>query len=177
MRQPKPNSSTEPRVQIYDIPSGTISTIPARELAPSFVRTTVQGINGECWIDPKHLNKSPYQYAPFDEETRDCLREIKSALHEVYPMSLEEWEDGFRRDRDAEQEIAIWLHIAAIYKRLTKDSESDADERLDIFRVLLSCANNPPDLALTAAEIKKLSRPEAEAVAAAYYAVRLETGD
>jgi len=177
MRHPKPYGGNSPRIQIYDIPSGTLSTIPAHELAPSFVRTTVQGRNGDCWIDPTHLNKSPYQYAPFDEETRDCLREIKNTLDEVHPMSLEEWEDGFRRDRDAEQEIAIWLHIAGIYKRLTDDSVSDADERQDIFRVLLSCANNPKELALTAAEIKKLSRPEAEAVAAAYYAVRHKTAD
>ena len=169
MGKPKPNDIGEPRVQIYDIPSGTISTIPARELAPSFVRTTVQGIDGDCWIDPTHLNKSPYQYGPFDEETRDYLREIKSALDDVYPMTVDEWEDGFRRDRNAEQEIAIWLHIAAIFNKLTLDSESDADEREDIFRILLSCANNPKELALTAAEIKKLSRPEAEAVAAAYY--------
>ena len=130
----------------------------------------MKGIEGDCWIDPSLLQKSPHQFAPFDEETRDYLREIKDAIDEVCPMSLEEWEDGFRRDQNPEQEIAIWLHIASTYKRLTEEVSADLDERQDIFKVLLSCANNPRDLVLTTAEVKKLSRPEAEAVVAAYFA-------
>lgn len=107
------------RVQVYDIPAGTFSTMPARELAPGMVQVELEGIEGVCWVNPSHLQQSPYQHPPFDEETRDYLRQIKAALDEVYPQSLEQWEDGFRCDRDAEREIAIWLHIAEVYNKLT----------------------------------------------------------
>jgi hypothetical protein len=72
------------------------------------------------------------------------LRRIKAALDEVHSMTIEEWEDGFRRDRDAEREIASWLYIADIYSQMVAGNKlADRKEKLDILRIHLSCANNP----------------------------------
>ena len=161
----------EPRVQVYDVPTGTLSTIPARELAPGMVRVTINGVEGDCWVRPDQLQQSPYQHPPFDEEARAYLHQIKDALDEVHPMSLEEWEDGFRRDRNAEREIAIWLHIAQVYVRLTKDKSVAPGERQDVFRILLACANNPRERVLAMAGVQVLSRPEAEAVMEEFYGI------
>ncbi len=159
----------EARVQIYDAPTGTLTTIPARELAPGIVRIQMDGVKGDCWMNPDQLTASPYQHPPFDEDTHDLLRRLKEALDEVYPMSLEAWEDGFRRDRNAENEIAIWLHIAEMYKRLTEDRSLTRAEKGDVFRLLLACANNPRDQVLATAGVQTLSRPEVEAVMAEFY--------
>jgi hypothetical protein len=87
------------RVRVFDFGTEQIITMPAAELAPGMVKARLEGIEGEVWIDSSHLKKNVFQHPPFDEEVRDHLHEIKSALNEVYPMSLEQWEDGFRRDR------------------------------------------------------------------------------
>lgn len=159
----------EPRVQVYDVPTGTLSTIPARELAPGMMRVTMNGVEGDCWIRPDQLQQSPYQHPPFDEEARAYLHQIKDALDEVHCMSLEEWENGFRRDRDAEREMAIWLHIAQVYVRLTKDKPLRIDGRRDVLHILLGCANNPREQVLATAGVQVLSRPEAEAVMAEFF--------
>jgi hypothetical protein len=114
---------------MYDVPTSTTTWIPARELAPGMVRVQVQGVEGDRWVNPYHLNKSSYQYGPFDEETRDDIRQIKASLDEVHLMSLDEWEDGFRRDLDAEQEIAIWLHLAKLYRGFTAGITDDLGEK------------------------------------------------
>ena len=166
---PQAREDREPRVQIYDTPTGTLTTIPARELAPGMVRVQMDGVEGECWMKPDQLHASPYQHPPFDEDIRNLLRQIKATLDEVYPMSLEEWEDGFRRDQNAEQEIAFWLRISMAYTRLIQNKSLAFAERKDVFRILLSCANNPRDQVLATAGISVLSRPEAEAVMAEFY--------
>ena len=163
---------SEPRVQVYDVSTGKLSTIPARELAPGMMRVTMNGVEGDCWVKPDQLQQSPYQHPPFDEEARAYLRQIKDALDEVHPQSLKEWEDGFRRDRDAEREIAIWLHIAEVYVGLMGEKALGPAERQDVLRLLLACANNPRDQVLRTAGVQVLSRPEAEAVMAEFYGVQ-----
>src|SRR5690349_5054197 len=108
-------------VRVFDSDTGKITTIPAAELAPGMVRITVQGMEGEFWADASKLKQSPYRHPPFSEEVRDILRNIQQALEEVYPLSLEQWEDGFRRDTNAEREIAFWQHLSRVYSRLAAD--------------------------------------------------------
>ena len=163
------NENEERRVQIYDVPPQTLTTIPARELAPGMVRVSLNGIEGDCWARPDQLQQSAYQHPPFDGTGKAFMRRLKESLDEVYPMSLEAWEDGFRRDSNAEKEIAIWLHIAEMYKRLTEDKSLTPAEKGDVFRLLLACANNPRDQVLATAGVQTLSRPEVEAVMAEFY--------
>ena len=97
------------------------------------------------------------------------MRQIKGALDEVHSLSLDEWEDGFRRDRDAEREMAIWLHIAQVYVHLRGNKSLASGERQDVFHILLACANNPPERVLATAGVQVLSPPEAEAVMAEFF--------
>ena len=159
----------EPHVQVYDGTTGILSTIPTRELAPGMMRVKMEGVKGDCWVRPDQIHQSPYQHPPFDEGMRLSLHRIKEGLDEVYPLSLEEWEDGFRRDQDAEQEIRIWLHIAEVYVRLTEGKPLAAPERQDVLKILLCCANNPREQVLATTGLDVLSRPEAEAVMDDFY--------
>jgi len=168
-RKKEAAADAEPRVQIYDPDTHSLSTIPARELAPGMVRAHVTGIDGDCWIDPSKLKQSEYRHPPFDEEVRKYLREIKDTLDEVYSLTLDEWEDGFRRDTTAEREIAIWLHIAEKYRECTSGKQLNLAEKQDVFKIVLSCANNPRDQVLTVAGVTTLSRPEAEEIVETFY--------
>jgi hypothetical protein len=124
-------------VQVYDLKSKTISTIPASELAPGMVHAQVEGV-GLVWIAATQARPGPYQHGPFSKEVRDYLRQIKQALDEVYPQTLEQWEDGFRRDRNVERQIALWLHISSVYRRFTVDKNLSAEACGDYFDVVLT---------------------------------------
>src|SRR5688500_15185081 len=101
-------------VLMYDFETKWLTAIPAAELAPGMLRLTVEGIAGDVWVDGKAAlgAKAPLRHPPFPEEARAHLRRLRAVFHDVYPNTLGQWEDGFRRDADPDREIAIWLRIA-----------------------------------------------------------------
>lgn len=108
-------------VKIYDLAHNKISTIPAAELAPNMVEADVVGV-GRVWISADEISLAgKVKHPPFNEEKRQKLRQMKAALDEVYPKTIEELEETFRKDSDPDQEIAIWLHIASVYQQSTAE--------------------------------------------------------
>lgn len=106
-------------VKIYDLAHNKISTIPAAELAPNMVEADVVGV-GWVWISADEISLAgKVKHPPFNEEKRQKLRQMKAALDEVYPKTIEELEETFRKDSDPDQEIAIRLHIASVYQQST----------------------------------------------------------
>ena len=83
------------------------------------------------------FRKGPLIHPPFDAEVRALLEEIRARLEPVFPMTLEEWEDGFRRDQTPEREIAIWVHIS---KRFEVESlnAAEADAKMEAFKAILA---------------------------------------
>jgi hypothetical protein len=69
--------------------------------------------------DVQRVRFSPHRHAPLSPDVRSRLEEIRAALSEVHSLPLDAWEDGFRRDAHPEREIALWLHTARAYERLT----------------------------------------------------------
>jgi hypothetical protein len=162
-----PPSST---VRLLDTATGEISFIPARELAPFMAEARVDGIDGTVWVDLRELRAGEYQHPPFEETRIARLRELKSALDEVYSLSLEQWEDGFRRDTDPDNEIDLWLHLARLYRRITTDRTLAPQESKDIFRILIACLNSPREHVMHIAETSTLNDGEIQDIIAAFYA-------
>jgi hypothetical protein len=158
-----------PLVQVVDLDTGQITQMPAAELAPGMIRVTFDDREGEYWVEAGKLNPSPYRHPPFDEPVRNRLRHLQETLQEVYPLPLEEWEDGFRRDANAEHEIAMWLYLAKTYRDVLDDRAVSLSYKQDLFHVLLSCLNNPREQILTVVDLQAMSRAEAEAVIRAFY--------
>ena len=156
-------------VQVYNLETKEISTIPSSELAPGMVEADVKGV-GRVWISASQARQfAGFRHGPFSEEVRDILRNIKSILDEVYPKSIEEWENGFRKDSQPEQEIAIWLNIASIYQQFTADKPLSFAERRDIFRVLVNCSISSKDTVFEVLQLEVIPREEAERVVDAYF--------
>ena len=110
-------------VRVYDSVTERVNTIPAAELAPGMVEAQVEGV-GRVWINSAQVEfEREYQHPPFESGLRDIIeREIQKPLAEVFPRTLEQWEDGFRRDTNPEKEIGVWCRIAA---RFVEFSESE----------------------------------------------------
>jgi hypothetical protein len=43
------------------------------------------------------------------------VERIKRTLDDVYPMSLDDWIDGFLRDRHPENEVRWWVKFCALF--------------------------------------------------------------
>jgi len=111
-----------------------------------------------------------FVYAPFDPTSRAYLLQIKTALNEVYPMSLEGWQGGFRRDENPELEIAIWLHIAEVYRTVVGERTLTFDQKKEIFTILLSCTfYTTGDDASAALNPKVISKQDAESIITSFF--------
>ena len=148
-------------IRVFNLETHAVTLMPADELAPGMVRARVEGVDGDVWIDSAGLHPGEYRHPPFSPPVREQLRLIHEALDEVYPQSVEEWEDGFRRDAHADREIALWLRIAAAYRRAVTERAYEPAQKRDVFAVILSCANNPREHVLNVVKLRALTRGEA----------------
>jgi hypothetical protein len=157
-------------VNVYDIPTKTVSAIPIDKLAPFMIPVEMDGIAGPVWIDGRKLKPNEYQHPPFSNDVQEVLRAIKASLDDVYCLSLEEWEDGFRRDQDADLEIARWLRLAELYRDLTGTHNLSYEQKKDYLKVLLACTNGPKEHVLKMANITAISTVEAQKIIETFYA-------
>ena len=86
-------------VRVYDFETKRMSEIPAAELASDMLLANIEGL-GVAYVRSMQLKLGDYKHPPFQEGVRDFLRAIKRDLDEIYPLTLAQWEDGFRRDRN-----------------------------------------------------------------------------
>ena len=156
-------------VNVVDMETHSVTRMPAHELTPHMVEVKMEGIEGTVWIDARELKQGDYKHPPCSEEIRDILREIKSSIDEVYCLSLEQWEDGFRRDTNAEREIALWVYLASIYRNLTASRDLSAEQRQDYFKILVTCLNSPREHVLKVCSPSAISVEEANDVIAQFY--------
>ena len=80
------------------------------------------------------------------EELVERIKKFAPVFAEVYPITLQEWVDGFREDIIPEQEVAIWEYIAARFRFLCgehnpgtlKDKEKLFQLALGVPRVVIT---------------------------------------
>lgn len=104
----------------------------------------------------KHVQSLPTQKASLNQIQRSRevrhkqlspkqvvrIRNIRTALLEVFDSPFEDWLDGFKRDVDVDSEIWIWEGIVAgynVYKELFKP---EVEELKGVFGTLLSASTN-----------------------------------
>lgn len=66
-------------------------------------------------IDPRDLEKGPIRHESLSDELVSRIRVIRAALLRVYPQSMENWLDGFKRDMHPEPEIVWWERLSACF--------------------------------------------------------------
>ena len=155
-------------VRFYDAESKSVLDIPRSDLRPGLVQAQVEGVRGVVWVSPDQFAEGPIQYEPFDDDVRDFIRRIQSAFAEHRDLSLEEWEDGFRRDSQPEHEIALWSHAADVYTAFS-EHESSPERRGDVYRCVVACLVASPDSVWDVLELQVIDRSEAERIVDRFY--------
>ena len=163
--------SMSKKVKVYDFETEQVSEIPESELAPGMVIAEVEGV-GRVWIEAAKLKRTAtFRHPPFSDEARAFLSaNIRDKLNEVFPMTLEQWEEGFRRDANPEREIALWFHVARVYEHCLKEFYLDAHQRKELFNVLASCMSSPRGSVFTVTQpLEQITKEQADRAIALYF--------
>lgn len=160
-------------VPFYDFDSKTLTHIPRRELGPGAIQVQMEGMSGLVWLLANQLHPGPIRQEPFDEETRNYIRHIKDSFAEHQDLTLDEWEDGFRRDAHPEREIAMWSHAADVYVQSTAD-EPSAKRRAEVYRCLVACMTAGPDSVWDVFRPRALDPTKAQRVVDRFYGKDVE---
>ena len=150
--------------RVYDFKTRELYQIPDAELAPGMIEARVHGIDGTVWVEASQLRRGEPKYFQFGEDLREDIRAITAVFDEVYPQSLEEWEDGFRRDAHPKREIDLWLHMADVFSMATEGKSLTLQQKRDYFRVIVACSNASRDKVLYVAKREVISREKAEEI-------------
>jgi hypothetical protein len=153
-------------VPCYDFKSKTVAYVAKEKLKTGMIQARIHGIDGQVWVDPAQMKAEKYQHPPLEEPQRTRVAAFAGQLNEVHPLSLEQWEDRFRRDPDPEREIARWTAIAEAYSRELGGREYNLPQKRDLLQVILACAGPDRAQALKAVRLDALARTTAEQIAA-----------
>jgi len=172
-------------VRIYDMKTGRSREIPARELAPGYVKVTFAEDGEEAFVLAADLKPQPsYQHPPFTGPLKLLMQDFATVFADVFPKTAAQWEDDFRRDLDYMKEVEFWAGVAGAFRHFTSGKSWSREERRDVFNILFSCLTNGLQAGLECVELKALSRAQAleirermESEAATSGAARIPTPD
>ncbi len=133
-------------------------------------------------LRPK-VTKSPYElakeasvYKPgpichseLPPELIERIHRLEETFAEVYPLTHEEWLDGFKRDLDPVNEITTWENIAFAYTQFLNSGNFGADARNEAFGLLL-VRSSTSDIEPQLSDLKHLAEDHARNLVALYEA-------
>ena len=157
-------------VKVYNSHSNSVTAIPAVELAPGMIRIQLVGHSDIYWADPADLKVAGrYWHPPFTDELKEKIVFIQRALSDVHFNTLEFWEDGFRQDLHAEQEIEAWFRVAMLYSTFTDTHRLNREQKHEAFFVLGACLNGTRSTVFLTLRLDSLPRFLAEELANDYF--------
>lgn len=128
-------------------------------------------------VRPDQLKKGEYRYPHFPPVVISQIKQIKDYLDDVFPQTMDEWEDGFRRDADPISEIDLWLVIGEVYSSIITQ-RSTTEEKKATFSILLSCTMEEadPEKMFSQQKVKILSQEQIRKIVDGYLECVTERG-
>ena len=155
-------------VRFYDFETKEVIDLPRVQLKAGLVQANVEGVEGVVWVDTSKLKQSPIRDITFDQEITQLIGKIRDAFAEHRPISITEWEDGFKRDRNPEKEIALWLYAAETYEEFAPLYE-DAAIRAELYDCIIACLTTGRNAVFDVFNPQILPRPDAEKIIARFF--------
>ena len=153
-------------VEVYDFDTKKVYLVPQDTLGPEMIRIDLEG--KVYWADSNQLTQNTFQHPPFEGELKQRILNIQKELESVNSQTYVEWEDGFRRDQNPRNEIAIWEHIVSVYQQFQKNYP-DVAAKKEIYRIALLCSYSEKSAVLTQANVKLISVQAAQEIIDEYY--------
>jgi hypothetical protein len=123
------------------------------------------------WINPASLELGPIRHAKLPPSLVERITAFESIFADVYPITHQEWLDGFQRDEDPLREIATWEQIAKALTQFTVDRNPTKEVRREAFDLLLVRSGATTEDALKSAKLNYLTPGEARTLCDLYDAL------
>ena len=152
---------SEEHARVYDPETGHVATIPVRELSDAMIAIHIEGVDGLVYVDQSivQLEKGPIRHDSLPDALVERIESIADIFDDVLPGTTGEWVDDFRRDEHPETELLVWERLAERFLRAVEPTDP-IERKRDVLKILLSCANNSPQVAALTAESEILDRDE-----------------
>ncbi|MBI2808701.1 MAG: hypothetical protein HYX68_27245 [Planctomycetes bacterium] len=145
-------SSEQVRILVRLKPEIEFYTVLATKVPAGYLPLHIRD-HGEFYASPEMLKtikqRDEYVHPEFPPEVREIFRRFERVFDQVYPRTVEEWEDGFRYDRRPWGEIAIWEWWADTVERftthLTGTDSATHEKRKDVASLVLLLSRTPAD--------------------------------
>jgi hypothetical protein len=97
--------------------------------------------------DPRVLKKSPHRHRALNSHQLSRIRLLFAATADVFPSSLEEWIDNFRRDLHPDTEILWWETFVSAYLAMVNSSQQASNTKLkkQLFSAFFGAVNGYPE--------------------------------
>jgi hypothetical protein len=143
-------SSEQVRILVKLDPEIEFNTVPANEVPADHVPVHLVDL-GDFYASPELLGtmstRAEHKHPEFPSEVRESIRRFERVFDQVHPQTVEQWEDGFRRDRHSWGEIALWDWWADTVERftthLTGTDATTQEKRKEITGLVLSLSRMP----------------------------------
>ena len=152
------------RVTVFDPTAKTFTEIPARELSPGMIRVRIEGRDAECWMESSKVKVGNFKHDKLSGNLNDDIAFVQATFKEVFPQSIEDWINGFRRDTNPENEVAVWKRMAQVFVESNRRQIFDTNQRKDIFSILVTCTVSDRDNVLHVVKLTSLSKHDAVSV-------------
>lgn len=153
-------------VEVYDFVKNEVYLVSEEKLGPEMIRVNHDG--KIYWANANQLTQNTYQHPPFEGELKQRILNIQKELEAVNSQSYAEWEDGFRRDQNPKDEIAIWERIVSVYRMFSKNYQ-DISVKREIYRIAVMCSYSEPSVVLKLADSQLISVDVAQEIITEYY--------
>ena len=153
-------------VPFHDFATQTTIRIPSAELSPGAVLIQIEGDSVPVYADSAALRIGEYQHDALSDGAVEAIREFMLEFTDVCSRSYDQWEDGFRRDRNPDREVAGWLHLSRILRVMSDRYRYNLPQRDECFRILVACYTGGRDtvrdrsdpILLPVAQVEEMAR-------------------
>lgn len=153
-------------VEVYDFVKNEVYLVSEDKLGPEMMRVSLDG--KMYWANANQLTQNTYQHPPFEGELKQRIINIQKELEAVNAQGYAEWEDGFRRDQNPANEIAIWERIVGVYRMFSKNYQ-DISVKREIYRLTVMCSYSEPSVVLKQVNNQLISANLAQEIITEYY--------
>lgn len=112
-------------------------------------------------INPNDLIPGPIVHDQLSDEQIEKITKIQSAFSDVYQISLDETITNFKRDRNPDNEIRVWLNMMQAYEKfISKDPEITVEKKSEVFKLILTRSMMDENKVRNQADFKILNENE-----------------
>lgn len=121
-------------------------------------------------MNPKDIAISPVVHDTLSKTQLEKIKRIQEVFAEVNPSTLEETITDFKRDRNPDNEIAIWLQMATAYEKFTlkRAKTLDLEKKKEAYKLILMRSMASENEARKGTDIKLLTEPEIDEIFSYY---------